>query len=241
MKNDTKEAEKLEELLKKADAHPAIKMIRQEEADKILEERLLAAAKLRELGKEAEEVIPKLQADLAEVEDELKRYDEERKVILDRLSTARVKLAEAKGDLERETRQAETVLLGNYDSGIDEALQFFRDKLDWLRKPGRVNRIGRHAERNIFTMRKTVKEETNLYAIHETLRYCQAAIKELEKMKLTPALDIKRIQAIKDAIPSIDVYQEVTGEKPMERQAPTFIPPSDYEDEQIERLLKKKV
>jgi hypothetical protein len=42
-----------------------------------------------------------------------------------------------------------------------------------------------------------------------------AAIKELEGMKLTPALDLQKIEALKKGIPPIDVYTEYTGEKPM--------------------------
>ena len=55
MKNDTKDAEKLKELLSKADHHPMMKAILAEEAGKI-----------QALKKERDEIIPKLQNDIPE-------------------------------------------------------------------------------------------------------------------------------------------------------------------------------
>ena len=100
---------------------------------------------------------------------------------------------------------------------IDEATLYFRDKLDFFRAPGRISRNAVGSERNIFTWKKTVKEESNAQAINDAMRYCQAAITELENMKLAPAVDAERIAGLKAGIPKIDVYTEYTGEKPLPR------------------------
>jgi hypothetical protein len=92
--------------------------------------------------------------------------------------------------------------------------------LDHLRAPGRISRNPVGAERNIFTERITVKVENNVAAIKSAMAYCQAAILELEKMKLLPAMDAERIAALKTNIPKIDVYTEYTGEKPLPRVNP---------------------
>lgn len=62
MKKDTKEAEKLKELLKEAEGHPIMKTILAEKAAEVLAKRREAAGKIEVLKKEREEVIPKLQA-----------------------------------------------------------------------------------------------------------------------------------------------------------------------------------
>jgi hypothetical protein len=50
------------------------------------------------------------------------------------------------------------------------------------------------------------------------------AIKELKKMKLIPELDMPGIEALKAGIPRKDIYEEITGKKPMEKVPPTIIP-----------------
>ena len=108
----------------------------------------------------------------------------------------------------------------NYDPMIDEATLYFRGKLDFFRAPGRISRKAVGAVRNIFTEKKTVKQESNVEAIHAAMEYFRAAIKELEIMKLAPAVDAERIAALKTGIPKIDVYTEYTGEKPLPRVNP---------------------
>ncbi len=63
-------------------------------------------------------------------------------------------------------------------------------------------------------MTRTVKVDSNAQAVHEAIKYCQGAITSLEKMKLTPELDLPGIEALKVGIPRIDIYTEVTWEKP---------------------------
>jgi hypothetical protein len=94
-------------------------------------------------------------------------------------------------------------------------------------------------ERNIFTDIKTLTTETNEGAIKGAMSYCMAAIKGLEALKLSPEFHIEGIQELKDALPSIEVYQEVTGEKPLPR--PWAVNPRDFlkSDSQMEWEMGK--
>jgi Skp family chaperone for outer membrane proteins len=238
MKKDTKEAEKLTELLAQAEGHPMMKAILAEKAAETLAKRQEAAGKIEVLKKERDEVIPKLQADLKTKEIKYLKAKTALDTANDELQTVKAALSSENHNFDTAIRNHEAVLIESADPRIDEGIEFFRAKLDYLRSPGRISRTGGKVEKNLFTWTKVVSEETNIVAVRSALAYCQNGIRELEKMKLSPELDTERIEALKSGIPKIDEYQEVTGTKPMEKQAPTFIPPSDYE---IERLLKKKV
>jgi ATP-dependent protease HslVU (ClpYQ) peptidase subunit len=70
-------------------------------------------------------------------------------------------------------------------------------------------------EINIFTEKVTLKVESDIDAINSALQYCMAAIKALEMLKLSSALDIQKIEAMKKATPDINVFTEFTSEKPL--------------------------
>jgi hypothetical protein len=236
MKNEEKlKEERLAELLKKADDHPIMKKILAEEADKILEARLLAAAKLRALGEEAAAIIPEREADLAAREAELAKYDEERKVILGKLLVTRTALAQERGRLDRERAAAETILLGNYDPKIDETILFFRDTHEALRVKG-INKQNREGE--VFVNeKKEMTTYTNAPAIKDALAYCRATTQELEKMKLTPALDLERIEKLKKGIPDADALTEYTAI--VKTTQNNLLPRQSSHDWKISRLLKR--
>jgi hypothetical protein len=106
---------------------------------------------------------------------------------------------------------------------------FFRGKLDWLREPGRISKDQRKVETNPFTWTKKTFVESNTQAIRDALAYCQAAVQELERMRLIPELDMGRIEELKEKVPRIDVYQEYIGEKPIPdiNVNPRMLLPSD--------------
>jgi hypothetical protein len=106
-----------------------------------------------------------------------------------------------------------------------------------------INRTG--GERNIFTDKVTIRAETNTEAIISAMEYCQAAITELENMKLAPAMDPARIEGLKAAIPPIDQYREYQAEKPM-TPPPVFIRPrfggaasDEYDQTLLDRVHNK--
>jgi hypothetical protein len=73
------------------------------------------------------------------------------------------------------------------------------------------------AVKNLVSWRKTASMESNEAAVLGAMKYCQAAVAELEAMKLRPERDAARIAALKAGIPSTDVYAEAEAERPMEK------------------------
>lgn len=236
-----KKEEKLAELLKEAEDSPILKQLRAEKAAAILTTRTEAAGKIEALKKEREEVIPQLIEDRAAKEEKFKRAKAALDAAGSEYQTARLALSSRSQSFEHAIGRQEMILLESTDPALGEAITFFREKLDWLRTPGRINQNAVGAIRNVFTEKKTTRRESNLEAINSAMAYCRAAIMELESMKLAPALDAERIEGLKAGIPSIDVYTEYTGEKPMAKVPPTFFPGTAYQDELTERLLRRRV
>ena len=160
MKKEEKlKEERLAELLKKANGHPITRAILAEEADKILEERLLAAAKLQATIEEASRVIPQRLKEVDALVAHLAEYDEGRKAIRDKLTSARAELMKERQRLDWEQSQATAALLSNYNRCIDETILFFRDRFESLRVKD-INKQTRTGETNIYTEKK----ETFIYS-----------------------------------------------------------------------------
>ncbi len=217
MKNDSKEAEKLTELLKKADGHPMMKAILAEEAAAVLVKRTEAVGKIEALTKERDEAIPRLQADLAGKEEKFNKAKAALNAATGEFNKAKAALYGENNRISHQIGLQEQVLFETAAPEIDEAITFFNEKLDFLRSPGRISRSAIGSEKNLIAWKKTTREESNAAAVKGALAYCQAAIKELERMKLSPALDMEKIEQMKAGVPSIDVYAEYQGEKPLER------------------------
>jgi hypothetical protein len=110
--------------------------------------------------------------------------------------------------VKEDSPKAEEIILATQDPVIDEAIAFFRAKLDYLRSPERIIRKAVGAKKNLFTLSQAGREESNLSAVNSALSYCHFAIIELERMKLAPAPDLGKIERIKERIPSIDICTE---------------------------------
>ena len=205
--------ERLEKLRKTVEASPLTKQALEAEAAETLAKRRAAAARLAEVEAAAAARISVLITALAEKETEQREHEARGRIINAAAAAARVALTRYRLDFESAKRQEENELLNTYDGRINEAEKFFNDRLGWLRQPGRTSRTGQKSEYNIFRETYTTRQATNHAAILAALRYCQEALVELEKMKLEPDLDQAKIEALKAGIPSIDVYEEVVGEK----------------------------
>lgn len=240
-----KKEEKLAELLTAADGHPLMKQILAEKAAAILATRTEAAGKIEVLKKERDEVIQKLQADRDGNEERFKKAKAALDAAGGEYQTARVALSSGSQSFDYAINRQEQILFESADPAIDEAILFFMEKLDWLRAPGRISIDRTGAERNIFTEKIATKVESNYDAINAAMRYCQYAIKELERMKLTPALDAEKIERMKADIPDIGVFSESTGERPMPGVPPMIIPrfggtaSDEYEQTLLDRVHKK--
>ena len=195
-KHERKELERMEELAKTIEKSPLTKQIIAEEAAEVLRTRKEASGKIEVLKNERDEIIPRLQTDLTAKEEKFKKA----KAALDAASVEfkKAKVAELSKSqsLDSAISRQRQILIETADPALDEAITFFRKKLDFLRSPGRISHDRRGGESNIFTETITIKVESNVDAINSALQYCMAAIRELERMKLSPALDLQKIEQL---------------------------------------------
>jgi len=235
-----KKEQRLESLLKEAESSPAIQAVRAQRAAEILAKRQEAAGKIAALRNEATVIIPKRQSEIEALEGEYRAA----KKALDELGS---KCQELTLELRRDRlvsdytiQAAESVLIETADPRIDETIQFFTEKLDTLRTPGRIsiNRLG--AERNIFTEKVRTRVESNHDAVIAALRYCMDAVLELQQMRIDPVLDVEKIERMKAGIPDINTYSEIKGERPFPKTA-ADVNPRDLlkSDSQIEWEIRK--
>lgn len=209
-----KELEQVKDLKKVILESPMTQQIMAEKASEILKRRQKAAQKIELLKKQREELIPKLREAVQEKE---RKYLEIKTALAaanEEIQRARVALSRETTNFDTDIRLEEQTLLETYDSLIDKTITFFRERLDYLRSPGRISIDKRGSERNIFTETKKVVVESNEPAILSAVEYCMAGIKELEGMKMTPELNLQKIEQLKAGMPKIDIYSEFTGEKP---------------------------
>ena len=162
----------------------------------------------------------------------------------DEINSAKVALSREGNSFDADIRLQEKILYETFDPRIDEGIEFFQAKLDWLRSPGRISSRVLNVERNLITDTKTVTGESNADALLEAILYCQSSIKILEGLKLSPECHIEEIQELKDGIPSIDLYTKpLKGEKPLPGSKginPLHLLPSDSElDWKFGKLMQK--
>ena len=243
MKDDKKLAEKLTELLKGAEDHPLIKQLFAEKAAALLATRTVTADQIKAIEKERAEVIPRLLSDIEGKEEKFKKA----KTIMEETGAAfqqaRVALSTANNSYSHSISHLEQALIESSDPAIDLAKEFFNEKLTWLRSPGRISSNSLGGERNLFSETITQKSETNYPAILSAIDYCRDALSFLEQLKLQPAFDIQIIEAMKKAVPSIEIYTESTGERAMEgskgRSFASYFKSADHADYEVRTLLEK--
>jgi hypothetical protein len=201
-----------EATLKMIQEHPLTQTLLAEQAAETLAARQQTAARLAALKQEAAETLPELEQEAAALRVELETLDRQRLDILDRQRTAAARLMAERQRYDRAHRTSESELIDSADPRINEAIQFFRDEYDALRRKA-VHKDARQGKRNLFTMRRQVVHFTNHPAIVAALEYCRQATVELEALKLVPAMDTERIEALKASIPDADAMSEYTGDK----------------------------
>lgn len=223
--------------------HPLTQAIMNERAAEVLKTRQAAAEQIEAIKTEQAEVIPKLHADLDAKEAKFLKAKASFEEAARSFQAAKAALSAENSNYSNSISRQEQVLTESADPAIDDAIQFFRAKLDWLRSPGRIvhNAIG--SETDIITEKTTTRSESNIHAIHDALDFCRAAIRALELMKLEPAFFSEKIEAMKKAIPDINVFTESTGERPMEGSKGITFESQFKSDSQLDwemsRLLEK--
>ncbi len=195
--------------------HPLMEQIKKEKAESILKKRQEAAEKIKQVEKERDRIIPKVRIELIAKEVKVKAAEALKNEAIQEYQRLNQEINAKTFQFEGIIKEQENFLITSADTAIGEAIQYFNEKLIWLRKPGRISHGNVGAEKNLISWKKTTREESNYEAVLSALRYCQDSIKELENMKLVPVLDVEKIEKMKKAVPSIDVYTEYTGEKSM--------------------------
>lgn len=213
---EQREYERLKKLADELDRHPATIQQREKEAAETLVKRKAAADRIEALNIDMA-ACGVIAREIDEMVCQLKALDADREKLVNQIKGKRYFLAVEKAGIEGETRHETTILLNSYDKAIDEAITFFREKLDYLRSPGRVSFIAGGSERNIFTEKVTVRGQSNAEAVKEALLYCRNAIYILENMKTEPELDLLAIEKLKNEIPDINKFVDLEGERPIEK------------------------
>jgi hypothetical protein len=235
-----KREEKLEALLKEAESSPAIIAVRAQQKAEVLAKRQEASGKIAALRNEESLTLPKLQDELEAAEAKYLAAKKALEGLAENCREATLALRSERFMFDNAIRASEASLLESADPALDEAIIFFKEKLDYLRSPGRISRNAIGSSRNIINWTKIVKDESNADAVRAALRYCQDAVAELEKMKLSPALDAEKIAVLKAGMPSIDVFQESTGTKPMAKFPAAYVPRfRDVATDVIDALIQK--
>ena len=216
--------------------------IREEAAEETLRVRKEAAAKIEGLREEALRVLPELQAEEDRAREAIKAHDERRKVLEGELARAWTARTKERQRFEWETAAAERILFESYSEKIDEAITFFLDKFDALRRKKAVYDT-QGGEVNVLTLTKKSTFTSNARAIEAALRYCLGAIGEIESMKLSLEVDAERIEALKAGIPDADAMREITVEKPLPPVAPNprLLFPSDEQQAWSLGKLNQKI
>jgi hypothetical protein len=237
-----KREEKLEGLIREAEASPAIIAVRAQQAAETMAKRQEAARKVEMFRNEEAATIPKLEAVRATKEKIYLAAKAAMQVASDEFQAAHAALSIERSQFTNEIRRHEQVLIDTAPAEIGEAILFFRGKLDYFRSPGRISRNAIGSERNLISWKKKTFEESNAQAVRDAMRYCQGAITTLESWKLLPELDASKVEEMKKNVPQIDVYAAYTGEKAMEKgPAPSVYVPRirDAAAEAIDALIQK--
>ena len=190
------------------------KQFQKDEAAEILKKREAAVKTISTLEQERDLALPKLREALTKAENELNTAQQALQKAEDRYNKTKAKVWGKSHQFEQQINEQRKCLIGTASIDIDEALDFFQLKLEWLRKPGRISRSAQGSILDLVSLKRITTEVSNLSAVNDALRYCQSAIRKLNSLKLEPILDPGTIEMLKNGVPHIDIFSEVKGERP---------------------------
>ena len=199
------------------------KEIEEQEHELLLEKRDRSTRIITTLEAEKTEKIKELRAALSESEAKLNAA---RKAFHDaelEYNKAKSVLSGTSNHFDRLIDNQKAILLDSYDPVIDQAIEFFINKLAVLRRPGVINSQAMGFTNNLIDLTKNTSTITNRPAVLSAIAYCQAAIRELEAMKLLPAIDPLWLESLRAGIPNIDDYTEIDGRRSMEKCQQGFV------------------
>ncbi len=213
-RHDEKLAE-IEKLAAELEKSPVVLAFRKEREVARLAQRKEAAEKIRGLEKEQKKLVS-MRDKVKGLESALAKLEVERKGILEQLGQSKMDYSQRNGSLESQMGNLRGELCQTCDPLLIEAEEFFRHKLDWLRQPGRIS-TQRHSmkERSIFSEKIVASISSNLDSVQSALSYCQAALAQIELMKLEPEVSVKAIEKMKAGVPDTNTFTETESERPI--------------------------
>jgi hypothetical protein len=169
--------------------------------------RKAAKAEINRLQKEFKAAFPALQKKIDDAISELRQLEKQRQELLLKIDAAYSTKSNEVRDFDRAVLLQEKALLDTCDPAILEAIKFFSDKVEEVRRPSAI-RKSVYAEGNMYNSKKEIYRSSNYTSITEAISYMRAAIDELEAMKLVPECDHLRIEGLKKGIPSTQEFKE---------------------------------
>jgi hypothetical protein len=200
----TDEASKTLEMIEN---HPLTRKLKEEQAAELLARREKAAERIATLNRERDETLPPLREALAEAEAAHRAAADAAKRAEATHREAKLRQLQESWRFENEIKALSAELSETAPPEITAAIDYFRDRLDWLREPGRIRNEREGVVKNLFLWNKKSTVATNAAAVTEALQYCQQAILTLERMKLAPAADLDAIEALKAGLPTADRFE----------------------------------
>ncbi len=210
---------KLLERLAKLESLPSTKEALESEKAEILATRKKAAAEILAIQGDTAG-LSKLDRDIETMTAHLRQMDCRREGLATALNEKRAELMRAKLDRESDIRKNQEILFSSYPPEIDAAIEFFKERLDFLRRPGKISIQKAGGVLNLISWKKNTTAYSNAPAVQEATRYCQSAIRELEAMRLIPDPDTARIASLRKGVPDHTIMSEFTGERDAERTPP---------------------
>ena len=223
--NETQIQERLDEL----DSHPLVAKIRAEKESERLAQRRKLAEELAQVAEAITAGWPEEQAEAAALQTERRDLEEAARALGLKINSLTIKIQNARQALVRRRGLLQGELMDTAVPEIEEAIDFFLEKSDYLRRDERIDTSPGASARNLAGWTKTVSSRSNYEAVCSALAYCRRAIEKLQYWKLLA--DCPDIEALKAGIPDIQTFTEYSGERPMPKM------PVPEHTSRIRRLL----
>jgi len=195
--------------------HPLIEKFESEEKEKTIKEREQLASELAEVETQRQKGFPEDEGKLQELEQKVKDLQGALESENQEFGKIRAELSGKKESLRIQADKLKSQLAERSDPAIDEAIDFFRNKFEEIRKKNAQRQTTRESV-NLINETKKLKTYSNYPAITKAVQYCQCAIRMLESFKLLPVVEAGVIEKLKKGVPSTEEMTEFTSEKPME-------------------------
>ena len=203
--------EKVIEKIQQSDFYRGL--IEQEKAE-LVEKRKAAAEALATIDGETEKKIRGIIKTISEAEKVAAEAEKAHQEARARVDALRAERAGAGAGAERQKRAHHAFLFDTADNRIDQAVQWFRDRFDELRRGTAIQQ--RHRGKfDLLHLTREISTVSNHQARVAALAYCRSAIETLQGMKLQAEVDQEALQALAKGLPNPEMaFTETTGRKP---------------------------